>query len=87
MLPEYLWVYLSSTAAQEEMTRRALPGTVPSLDAVLGNVPVLVPPLDRQRVPIAAVVDIEELASIHRDTADRLDALTTTLLDDLLGEV
>jgi len=87
VLPEYLWVYLSSTAGQEELARRALQGTVQSLNAkILGNVPVVLPPLDRQRAVTAIVADLDELASVHRDTADRLDVLRTTLLDDLLGE-
>lgn len=87
VLPEYLCLYLSSSAVQEEMLRRALPGTVQSLNAkILGNLPVVLPSLDRQRDVVAVIADIDELALVHRETADRLDILKLTLLDDFLDE-
>ncbi|WP_181320379.1 restriction endonuclease subunit S [Saccharothrix carnea] len=87
VLPEYLCLYLSSSAVQEEMLRRALPGTVQSLNAkILGNLPVVLPPLDRQRELVEIIADIDELALVHRETADRLDILKLALLDDFLDE-
>ncbi|MFD3464218.1 restriction endonuclease subunit S [Nocardia fluminea] len=87
VLPEYLCQYLSSPAMQEELRRRALPGTVQSLNAkILGSLPVVIPPLNRQRDLVSAVSDIDQLAHVHRATADRLDLLKTTLLDDLLDK-
>ncbi|MBF6183324.1 restriction endonuclease subunit S [Nocardia otitidiscaviarum] len=87
VLPEYLGLYLSSPAMQEEMLRRALPGTVQSLNAaILGSLPVKVPPIDRQHDVVAAINDIDELARIHRATADRLDLLKRTVLENVLDE-
>jgi type I restriction enzyme, S subunit len=85
VLPEYLCLYLSSPAMRAEMLSRARPGTVQSLNAkILGNLPIVLPPLDRQRELVEVVADIDELALVHRETADRLDALKFTLLDDFL---
>ncbi|MFE3194312.1 restriction endonuclease subunit S [Nocardia sp. NPDC059240] len=85
LLPEYLSLYLSSPSMQDEMLKRAGRGTVPSINAKsLGSLPVVVPPLDRQREVVAAISDIDELALIHRETADRLDVLKFALFDDFL---
>ncbi|WP_280267952.1 restriction endonuclease subunit S [Nocardia wallacei] len=85
VLPEYLYAYLSSSAMQEELLNRALQGTVPSLNAaILGELPVVLPPLDKQHRVVAVVSDVDELARIHRATVDRLDVLKQALLDDLL---
>ncbi|WP_157740062.1 restriction endonuclease subunit S [Micromonospora narathiwatensis] len=87
VLPEYLCLHLSSPAAQEEMFRRALPGTVQSLNAkILGGLPIMVPSLDRQHDVIAAVADIDELTLVHRETARRLDAVRRALLADVFSE-
>ncbi|WP_181724061.1 restriction endonuclease subunit S [Nocardia gipuzkoensis] len=85
ILPEYLCLYLSSPAMQEEMLRRALSGTVRSLNtAILSDLPVVVPPLDRQHDVVAVIADIDELALVHRETVDRLDVLKQALLDDFM---
>ncbi|MFI6958222.1 restriction endonuclease subunit S [Nocardia sp. NPDC050408] len=85
VLPEYLHLYLSSPGMQEEMLRRALPGTVQSLNAkILSKLPVTLPPLERQHDIAATIADMDELALAHRETADRLDILKLTLLDDFL---
>ncbi|MET8800003.1 restriction endonuclease subunit S [Nocardia sp. NPDC004568] len=86
VLPEYLSLYLSSSAMQDEMLQRALPGTVQSLNStILGDLPVAVPPLDRQHEVVAVIADIDELALIHRETVDRLGVLKRTLLDDFMS--
>ncbi len=86
VLPEYLRLYLSSSAAQEEIRRRALPGTVESLNVkILESLPVMVPSLDRQRDVVVVISDIDELALVHRETAARLETLRFTLFDEMLG--
>lgn len=85
VLPEYLCLYLSSPAMQDEMLKRARQGTVPSINASsLGSLPVMVPPMDKQHDVVTAISDIDELARIHRETADHLDVLGRTLFDDFL---
>ncbi|WP_181063750.1 restriction endonuclease subunit S [Nocardia nova] len=85
VLPQYLFAYLSSSAVQEEILQRALQGTVPSINAaLLGDLPVIVPPLETQEQVVAVIADVDELTLVHRATADRLDILKQALLDDLL---
>ncbi|WP_174187414.1 restriction endonuclease subunit S [Nocardia barduliensis] len=85
--PEYLALYLSSISMQDEMLRRARGGTVPSVNAkILGGLPVVSPPLDRQHDMVSVIGDIDQLALVHRETADHLDVLKRTLLDDFLNE-
>ncbi len=87
VLPEYLHIYLSSPGMQEEMIRRALPGTVQSLNTkILNSLPVILPPRERQHDLVAVIADIDELVLTHRETADRLDILKRTLLGDFLNE-
>lgn len=87
VMPEYLCLYLSAPAVQEELIGRALPGTIQSLNAkMFGDIPVVLPPSDRQRDLVALISDIDELTLVHRKTADHLDALKLSLLDDFLGE-
>jgi len=86
-LPEYLCLYVSSPVVQEEMIRRAVQGTVQSLNAkILSNLPVVLPSPDRQRSLVDVIADIDELALAHRETADRLDTLKLALLGDFLDE-
>lgn len=86
-LPKFLYYYLSSDGAQEEIRRRALRGTVQSLNSkILGGLPVVLPPLNRQRELVAVIADIDELVHVHRETADRLDLLRSTLLNDIMAE-
>ncbi|WP_280378306.1 restriction endonuclease subunit S [Nocardia wallacei] len=85
VLPQYLFAYLSSSAVQEEILQRALPGTIPSINAtLLGDLPVIVPPLETQDQVVAVVADVDELTLVHRAAAERLEILKQALLDDLL---
>ena len=88
VLAEYLTLYLSYPPVQEELLSRAVAGTVPSLNsAILREFPVAVPSLARQQDIIEVAADIDELVQVHRDTADQLEALKTSILDDFLGAV
>lgn len=87
VLPRYLFAYLSSSAVHKEIHQRALQGTVPSINAaLLGDLPVILPPLETQEQVVAVVADVDELTLIHRATADRLEIIKQALLDDLLME-
>lgn len=88
VLPEYLTLYLSFPPVQEELLGQAVPGTVQSLNsAILGELPITVPPVERQREILAVVADIDELVLVHRNTADRLETLRLSILDDFLRTV
>ncbi|MEU8238526.1 restriction endonuclease subunit S [Actinoplanes missouriensis] len=87
VLPEFLALYLSSPSAQEEISRRALQGTVQSLNVrILQELPVVLPSLDRQHDAVAVIADVDELARIHRESANSLDVLKLALLADFLDE-
>lgn len=88
VLPGYLTVYLSFPPVQEKLVSQAVPGTVHSLNStILGDLPITVPLLERQRDIVAVVADIDEMVQIQRNTADRLEALRLSILDDYLGAV
>jgi type I restriction enzyme, S subunit len=88
ILPQYLTLYLSFPPVQEELHSRAAPGTVQSLNsAALEALPITVPPVSRQRDVVAVVADIDELAGVHRKTADHLDTLRLSILGDFIESV
>lgn len=85
VLPAYLVAYLSHPPVQRALLGQSLPGTVPSLNsAMLKELPVTVPPLDRQRSVVEALTDIDARIRIQRRMADRLEALRPAIFGELV---
>jgi type I restriction enzyme S subunit len=88
LLPEYLTLYLSYPPVQEELLARAVSGTVPSMNsAILGELPIAVPSIERQGDIVEVISDVDELATVHRNMANHLETLGIAVLGDLLGAV
>lgn len=85
VLPAYLVSYLSHPPVQRVLLGQSLPGTVPSLNsAMLREVPVTVPPLDRQRSVVETLADLDARIRIQRQMADRLEALRPAIFGELV---
>lgn len=85
LLPEYLVSYLSYPPVQRVMLSQSIPGTVPSLNsAMLKELPVTVPPLDRQHAVVEALADVDTRIRIQRQMADRLEALRPAIFGELI---
>lgn len=85
VLPAYLVSYLSYPPVQRALLGQSLPGTVPSLNStMLNELPVTVPPLDRQRSVVEAVADVDARIRIQRQMADRLEALRPAIFGELV---
>ncbi|MEU9333002.1 restriction endonuclease subunit S [Streptomyces sp. NPDC048290] len=88
VLPEYLVSYLSYPPVQRYMLGQSIPGTVPSLNsAMLNELPVSVPPLDRQHAVVEALADVDTRIRIQRQMADRLEALRPAIFGELIQGV
>jgi len=88
ILPAYLTLYLSFPPMQKELLSQALPGTVHSLNsAILSELLITVPPMERQQAIAAIFADIDDQVQVHKDTADRLEALRLAIFDEMLGAV
>lgn len=88
VLPEYLALYLSFPAVQEQLLSRAVPGTVQSLNsALLGDLPVAILPLKQQREIVKVATNIDELVQVHTNMIERLETLKLSIFDDFLGRV
>ncbi|MEU3647780.1 restriction endonuclease subunit S [Lentzea sp. NPDC034063] len=86
VVPEYLTLYLAFPPVQELLLGRAVPGTVQSLNsALLGDLPVVLPPFGRQQQLVRVAANIDELAQVHRSTLERLELLRTSVISDFLG--
>lgn len=85
ILPAYLVSYLSYPPVQRVLLGQSLPGTVPSLNsAMLSELPVTVPPLDRQRNVVEALADVDARIRVQRQMADRLEALRPAIFGELI---
>ncbi|WP_327235657.1 restriction endonuclease subunit S [Streptomyces sp. NBC_01317] len=88
VLPEYLVSYLSYPPVQRFMLGQSIPGTVPSLNsAMLNDLPVTVPPLDRQHAVVETLADVDARIRIQRQMADRLEALRPAIFGELIQGV
>lgn len=87
ILSAYLASYLSLPPVQKELVGLAQPSTVPSLNsAALRQLPIAVPPMDKQQAVTAALADIDEQVVIHQKMASRLLALRPAVFDELIWE-
>jgi type I restriction enzyme S subunit len=85
VLPEYLVSYLSYAPVQRELLSRALPGTIPSLNsAMLNQLSIVVPPVERQRAVIEVLADVDSQIAIQRAIADRLDTLKSAIFAEMI---
>ncbi|MEV8392683.1 MULTISPECIES: restriction endonuclease subunit S [unclassified Streptomyces] len=85
VLPAYLVSYLSHPPVQRALLGQSLPGTVPSLNStMLRELPVTVPPLDRQRSVVEALADVDARIRVQRQMADRLEALRPAIFGELI---
>ncbi|MFB8414998.1 restriction endonuclease subunit S [Streptomyces albidoflavus] len=85
VLPAYLVSYLSHPPVQRALLGQSLPGTVPSLNStMLKELPVAVPPLDRQRSVVEALADVDARIRVQRQMADRLEALRPAIFGELI---
>ncbi|HEV8559484.1 MAG TPA: restriction endonuclease subunit S [Actinophytocola sp.] len=88
IFPAYLASYLSSSPAQAELVGQALRGTVPSLNsAMLRELVVIVPSMDRQLAIVDVLADIDEEVRILHEMSDRLQALRPAIFAEMLKGV
>ncbi|MFW6691625.1 restriction endonuclease subunit S [Streptomyces sp. MAR4 CNX-425] len=86
VLPTYLVSYLSYPPVQRALLGQSIPGTVPSLNsAMLNELPVTLPPLDRQQSAVEALADVDARIRSLRQMADRLEALRPAMFGELMG--
>ncbi|MEU1849217.1 restriction endonuclease subunit S [Streptomyces sp. NPDC019990] len=84
ILPEFLAAYLAHPPVQRELLAQAQPGTVPSVNStMLKEFPVDVPGLERQRVVVAALADIDEQIMVQRKMLNQLTALRPSVFEQL----
>lgn len=85
LLPEYLVLVLSYPPTREVLLNQALPGTVQSINSeTLKNLRIAVPNVDHQQYVAAAISDINLQIQTHGEIIERLGALKTGVLHDLL---
>ncbi|MFE5517970.1 restriction endonuclease subunit S [Streptomyces virginiae] len=85
ILPAFLAAYLSHPPVQRAMLGQALPGTVPALNStLLRELPVTVPPMDRQYAVVEALADVADQIRIQRQMAERLESLRPAIFRELL---
>ena len=85
VLPSYLASYLSHPPVHKALLSQALPGTVPSLNsAMLRELLITVPGLDRQMSIIETLADIDAQLGIQRAIAERLEALRPAIFGDMI---
>lgn len=86
VLPEYLVSYLALPWVRDRLTGQAQAGTVPALNsAMVGDFPVTLPSLERQRTVVDTLGDVDEQVRLQRAMADRLEALKPAIFDELLS--
>lgn len=84
-LPPYLASYLSYPPVRQRLLGQALPGTVPSLNsAMLGELLVVVPPIEQQQDIIDTLADIDAQIELQRAMADRLEAVRPAIFGEMI---
>ncbi|WBB58232.1 restriction endonuclease subunit S [Streptomyces sp. WMMC500] len=85
IIPAYLASYLSYPPVQRYLLGRSLPGTVPSLNsAMLNELPVTVPPMNRQQAVVEVLADVDARIRSQRQLTDRLEALRPAIFGEMI---
>jgi len=85
LLPEYFIFYLTLTAIIDWLNSNAVGQTMLNLNtAILAQLPVVIPPLDEQRIIAATMASIDEVLIANEAKLQQLGHTKKSLMQDLL---